>query len=68
MMETMPRLDSEAYTVDVYKDITSGTYVCSVHAEDQGSHLNQEIACLMVTYSDTKAQEKFDVNSETVLC
>ena len=39
--------------------------MCSVHADDKDSHLNQEITYLMATYSDTKAQEKFNVNSVT---
>lgn len=63
--DNLPRFDSEIYTVAVYENITSGTYVCSVHADDRDSHLNQELAYVMAAYSDTKAQDKFDVNSST---
>ena len=63
--DNMPRFNSEVYTAAVFENITSGTYVCSVHADDKDSHLNQEITYLMASYSDTKAQEKFNVNSAT---
>lgn len=63
--DNVPRFDSEVYTAAVYENITSGTYVCSVHADDEDSHLNREITYLMATYSDTKAQEKFRVNGAT---
>lgn len=63
--DNLPWFDSEAYAAAVYENITSGTYVCSVHAHDKDSHLNQEITYLMATYSDIKAQEKFNVNSAT---
>ena len=63
--DNLPRFDSEIYTVAVYENITSGTYVCSVHADDRDSHLNQELTYVMAAYSDTKAQDKFDVNSST---
>ena len=61
--DNVPRFDSEAYTAAVYENVTSGTYVCSVHADDKDSHLNREISYLMATYSDTKALEKFSLNS-----
>ena len=63
--DNMPRFNSEVYNAAVFENITSGTYVCSVHAYDKDSHLNQEITYLMASYSDTKAQEKFHVNSAT---
>ena len=63
--DNLPRFDSEVYNVAVFENITSGTYVCSVHADDKDSHLNQAITYLMASYSDTKAQEKFNVNSAT---
>ncbi|XP_078376106.1 uncharacterized protein LOC144659523 [Oculina patagonica] len=63
--DNLPQFDSETYTVAVYENITAGTYVCSVHAEDRDSHLNQELMYVMAAYSDTKAQDKFHVNSTT---
>ena len=63
--DNLPRFNSKVYTVAVFENVTSGTYVCSVHADDKDSHLNQEITYLMATYSDTKAQKKFNVNSAT---
>lgn len=63
--DNLPRFNSEIYTAAVFENITSGTYVCSVHADDKDSYLNQEITYIMATYSDTKAQEKFTVNSAT---
>jgi len=63
--DNLPQFNSEVYTAAVFENITSGTYVCSVHADDRDSHLNQEITYLLATYSDTKAQEKFTVNSAT---
>lgn len=63
--DNVPRFDTETYTVAVYENITSGTYVCSVHADDRDSHTNQELTYVMATYSDTNAQDKFDVNSIT---
>ena len=63
--DNLPRFNSEVYTAAVFENITSGTFVCSVHADDRDSHLNQEITYLMATYSDTKAQKKFTLNSVT---
>lgn len=63
--DNLPQFDSETYSVALYENITSGTYVLTVHAGDKDSHLNQAITYIMATYSDAKAKDKFDVNSTT---
>lgn len=63
--DNVPRFDTETYTVAVYENITSGTYVCSVHADDRDSHINQELTYVIAAYSDIRAQDKFYVNSIT---
>lgn len=63
--DNAPRFDSEAYTIAVYENITSGTYLCTVHAEDKDSQLNQELTYFMASYSEPKAKQKFKVNATT---
>ena len=63
--DNLPRFDSETYTVAVYENITSGTYVLTVHADDRDSDLNQKITYTIATYSDPKVKDKFQVNSTT---
>ena len=63
--DNMPRFDFERYSVSVYENITSGTYICTVHAEDKDSHINQELTYVMASYSESKAKKKFSVNGTT---
>lgn len=63
--DNVPRFDSETYAVAVYENITSGTYLCTVHADDKDSHFNQELTYLMAAYSEPKAKQKFTINGTT---
>ena len=60
-----PRFNPETYDVTVYENVTSGTYLCTVYAEDKDSHINQEVKYFMASYSQPKAKQKFEVNGST---
>ena len=63
--DNAPRFDYETYSVSIYENITSGTYLCTVHAHDKDSLLNHEVTYAMASYSEPNTKEKFDVNRKT---
>lgn len=63
--DNSPRFDYEAYSVSVYENITSGTYIYTVHAHDKDSLWNHEVTYAMASYSEPNTKGKFDVNRKT---
>ena len=63
--DNLPQFDSETYTVAVYENITSGTPILTVHANDRDSSFNQRITYTIASYSDPEARNRFEVNRNT---
>ena len=63
--DNLPQFDSETYPVAVYENITSGTPILTVHANDRDSSFNQRITYTIASYSDSEARNRFEVNRNT---
>ncbi|KAG9329866.1 hypothetical protein JZ751_028762, partial [Albula glossodonta] len=63
--DNAPRFDQETYTVNVMENSPIGTPVFKLHASDADEGLNAEVVYFFSIYTSEKAQETFELNSNT---